>query len=148
MNMNWLPERDYKIIDVNSETALLFLAGNHRVFEVDAALGARLNLRIDCMTHEEQNEWDALDAAGYLRNVHTPLLARSRYADGANLAINVNLTGSCNLACTYCFADGGDYGRIRNAMKSETVDSIFDFIRAHERIRKKRQMEKEQKKKE
>ena len=58
-----------------------------------------------------------LESAGYLNNVHTPLLARSRYSDGANLAINVNLTGSCNLACTYCFADGGDYGRIKDKME-------------------------------
>jgi radical SAM protein with 4Fe4S-binding SPASM domain len=66
-----------------------------------------------------------------LTNSHTALLARSSYSDGANLAINVNLTGSCNLACTYCFADGGDYGRIRNSMQSHTVDAIFDFIRGH-----------------
>jgi len=129
--MNWMHDRDYKIIDFDNERALLFLTGNHRVFVVDAELGARLRKDIGVMTRDEDQEWSALEAAGYLRNANTPLLSRSRYADGSNLAINVNLTGSCNLACTYCFADGGDYGRIRNAMDHHTVEFIFNFIRDH-----------------
>jgi len=129
--MNLLHERDYKVISLDAARSLLFLTGNHRVFEINADLGDRLTEGIDSMTPGEWEEWRTLEAAGYLRNVHTPLLSRSRYADGANLAINVNLTGSCNLACTYCFADGGDYGRIRNAMDSHTVAFIFDFIRDH-----------------
>lgn len=129
--MEWIPGRDYKIIPIDGELALLFLSGNHRLFEIDAALGTRLDTGIHSLTGEEQDEWDLLESTGLLDNVHTPILASSRYADGANLAININLTGSCNLACTYCFADGGDYGRIRNALTSDTVDFIFEFVRAH-----------------
>jgi uncharacterized protein len=59
------------------------------------------------------------------------VLARTGLADGANLALNINLTGTCNLACTYCFADGGDYGRIRSKMEADMVPSIIDFVEKH-----------------
>jgi radical SAM protein with 4Fe4S-binding SPASM domain len=110
---------------------MLFLAGNHRVFVVPCDLGRRLESGIDSLTPEESREWSALAQNGALDDVHPSRLARSHYSDGANLAINVNLTGACNLACTYCFAAGGDYGRIYRKMDIHTVDYIFEFVRRH-----------------
>jgi radical SAM protein with 4Fe4S-binding SPASM domain len=129
--MNLLHDRDYRIIPIDDLRALLFVTGNHRLFEVNADLGERLTQSTEMLTSQELDEWKLLAEAGYLTNVHTALLSRSRYSDGANLAININLTGLCNLACTYCFADGGDYGRIKDKMESGSVGFIFDFIREH-----------------
>ncbi|MBV9427099.1 MAG: SPASM domain-containing protein [Bradyrhizobiaceae bacterium] len=55
----------------------------------------------------------------------------STFMDGANLAINVNLTAFCNLGCSYCFAEGGDYGRIKGKLESDTVADILAFARKH-----------------
>ena len=45
------------------------------------------------------------------------------------LAINVNLGPYCNLACSYCFANGGDYGTITRAMDESYAEKIFSLIK-------------------
>jgi uncharacterized protein len=129
-NSAWRHERDYKVVHLGDRSAL-FLTGNHRIFLTSADLGKRLESGLDQMTGEEAQEWSTLEQNGLLTDVHRERLAASSYEDGANLALNINLTGSCNLACTYCFADGGDYGRIYKKMEVHTVDYIFEFIRKH-----------------
>ncbi len=126
----WFHDRDYKVVSLGDQSAL-FLTGNHRVFLTSADLGNRLEHGLDRLTPEEADEWGVLKNAGLLRDVHRARLASSSYADGSNLALNINLTGACNLACTYCFAEGGDYGRIYKKMERHTVDYIFEFIRKH-----------------
>ncbi len=129
-NQSWRHERDYKVVHMGDSSAL-FLTGNHRIFMTSADLGRRLESGLNQMTSEEAQEWSALQQHGLLTDVNHDRLAVSTYSDGANLAININLTGACNLACTYCFADGGDYGRIYKKMEVHTVDYIFEFIRKH-----------------
>src|ERR1700691_292317 len=129
-NSAWRHERDYKVVHLGERSAL-FLTGNHRIFLTSADLGKRLESGLDQMTGEEAQEWSTLEQNGLLTDVHRERLATSTYEDGANLALNINLTGSCNVACTYCFADGGDYGRIYKKMEVHTVDYIFEFIRKH-----------------
>src|SRR5215218_8408128 len=111
---------------------VLFITGNHRLLRVSADLGARLRNGPEALLPPEQNEWDRLAEAGIISDVNQHRLAASSWGDGANLAINVNLTAFCNLGCSYCFADGGDYGRIKGKMESDTVEYIFDFIREHQ----------------
>lgn len=122
--------RDYRVLPLDEASALLFLTGNHHVFIVSRALGARLAEGPDRLTDEERAEWKVLGAAALTVDVNRQRLGAARHADGANLAINVNLTAACNLSCSYCFANGGDYGRIRGSMQSYTLSHIFDFIRA------------------
>lgn len=124
-------ERDFKVVGLDAERSLLFHTGTHRIFEIPAETGRRLIQGIEHLTREELREWSELAASGLLDNVNGAVLSRSSYEDGSNLALNINLTGSCNLDCTYCFAEGGDYGRITDKMRSHTVDFIFDFIRDH-----------------
>nr|MDT0667332.1 4Fe-4S cluster-binding domain-containing protein [Micromonospora sp. DSM 115978] len=68
---------------------------------------------------------------GLVSDENPGALRTAAFDDGADLAINVNLTNICNLACTYCFAAGGDYGRITDAMGHESVDHIFAFVAEH-----------------
>jgi uncharacterized protein len=119
---------DYRVIDLDDDQGLLFLTGNHRTFFVDNDLATRLRLGMDHLTDDEQAEWEQLSALGLVSDENRQRLRHSTWYDGADLAVNINMTNVCNLACTYCFADGGDYGRITNAMSMETVDHIFDFI--------------------
>lgn len=55
-------------------------------------------------------------------------MQRTSPLQGANLAINLNLTSICNLNCGYCFAEGGDYGRITGQLEADSVPEIFRFI--------------------
>lgn len=128
---DWICGRDYEIIPLDDRESLLFLAANHRVLRVASDLGRRLRSGLASMTDEEASEWQGLEDAGYLAADNVRAVRESEFDDGANLAINVNLTSFCNLGCTYCFADGGDYGRITGRMQSGTVDGIFEFIAKH-----------------
>lgn len=123
--------RDYYVVDADERSSVLFLTGNHRVFRVSKDLGARLRTGPDSLEPTEQSAWERLSELGALSEENVAVLAGSHFDDGADLAINVNLTNICNLACTYCFADGGDYGRITNAMGEDSVGWIFDFIGKH-----------------
>lgn len=58
-------------------------------------------------------------------DLNASILNKSNYSDGANFAININLTSACNLNCTYCFAKGGDYG----SQKDNMSDNILPVIR-------------------
>lgn len=122
---------DYHILELDEGSSLLFLAGNHHTFLVDRDLGSRLRDGFERLTPAEREEWTRLTEEGLVSDDNRQVLATSTFDDGANLAMNVNLTNLCNLACTYCFASGGDYGRITSAMGSESVDHIFAFIREH-----------------
>jgi uncharacterized protein len=123
--------RDYYVVDVDERASVLFLSANHRLFRVSRDLGERLRSGPERLAGDELAAWEGLANSGVFSAENTELLAASGFDDGADLAINVNLTNICNLACTYCFADGGDYGRITNAMGEPSIGWIFDFIAEH-----------------
>lgn len=128
---NWQPGTDYQVIDLNNGEMLLFITGNHRLLRITPEMGERLKTSIDKLTSDEEAEWNLLAREDIITDQNRYRLAASSFSDGANLAINVNLTAVCNLDCTYCFADGGDYGRITGQMESKAVDDIFNFIQKH-----------------
>jgi radical SAM protein with 4Fe4S-binding SPASM domain len=128
---HWKHGRDYQVLDLAAGCPVLFLSGNHRLFRVDPETGTRLRQGLRHLTEEEGREWELLADAKVISDVNTRRLAQAGATDGAALAINVNLTSICNLNCTYCFADGGDYGRIKGKLGEATVGSIFRFIRSH-----------------
>ncbi|MEU9851995.1 radical SAM protein [Streptomyces sp. NPDC047974] len=115
-----------------SGTAAVLITGNHRLLLAPAATARRLEAGEDHLLPDERTAWERLRAeAGVGDDTHRTLLAESALSDGADFAVNVNLTNVCNLACAYCFAEGGDYGRITEAMGEHSVAWIFDFIATH-----------------
>lgn len=124
----WKCGRDYRVIDDRRGGALLFIAGNHRALRIDADLGTRLRIGLDQLTPAELAEWDILSNTGVVSTVNSARVAQTAFSDGSNLAINVNLTAVCNLGCSYCFAEGGDYGRIKGKLGSDIGEDIFRFI--------------------
>ena len=58
---------------------------------------------------------------------------RSSHADpGFELGYAVlQIAHACNLACTYCFADGGDYGEGATLMSPEAAREVVDFLWPH-----------------
>ncbi len=128
---DWKHDRDYRVIDGVGQEDVLFISGNNRALRVSKDLGRRLRTGISALTAAETEDWNALAAAGILSEENGARTRSSTFMDGANLAININLTAFCNLGCTYCFADGGDYGRIKGMLESDTVNDILAFAKAH-----------------
>jgi len=130
--LNWQHGLDYQTIDLAEGGAIIFITGNHRLLRTSSEIGTLLRAGGPrALSTKELAEWSLLAETGTISDVNRHRLASSSFHDGANLAINVNLTAICNLGCTYCFADGGDYGRIKGKMEAQTVEYIFDFIRQH-----------------
>lgn len=64
------------------------------------------------------------------KNLNKDVLEKATYEDGSNFAINLNLTPACNLKCTYCFAQGGDYGQQGKLnMDEDIIPNIEALIR-------------------
>jgi uncharacterized protein len=124
--------RDFHVVEGNDSEDILFVTGNSRAIAITKAMGNKLRLGINQLTEKELSDWKALQASGIISSENTHVLNSSSYFHGANLAININLTSFCNLGCSYCFADGGDYGRIDGKLESDSVDDIFSFIKKNE----------------
>ena len=125
-NSGWTGDRDYRIVPGANEDDILFIAGNNRALRISKDLGRRLTAHgIAGLTAAERADWDALVAAGIISADNTARTRAASFLDGANLAININLTAFCNLGCSYCFADGGDYGRIKGRMEADMVGEIL-----------------------
>src|SRR5262249_227504 len=129
--VHWVHGRDYRVIDSVGDENILFIAGNNRALRISRDLGTRLRSGLSALTAAEAEEWNALAREGALSEDNAARVRSSTFMDGANLAININLTAFCNLGCTYCFADGGDYGRIKGKLESDTVADILAFAKAH-----------------
>jgi len=119
---------DYYVVDLDDAESAVVLTGNHRVARMPRDVGQRLARGEDHLHDSELHAWRELTNTAD-REVNALVLRRSAMHDGADFAVNVNLTNICNLACTYCFAEGGDYGRMKEAMKEHSVAWIFESIR-------------------
>ena len=40
----------------------------------------------------------------------------------------INISNNCNLSCTYCYADGGNYGMMNQLMNIDAADKIIDQL--------------------
>lgn len=125
---HWSCGRDYQVLDQRDGSAVLFVTGNHRALRIGGDLARRIRIGLDQLTPSEAQEWNLLVESGAISAVNTDKVASATFDDGSNLAINVNLTSVCNLGCTYCFADGGDYGRIKGKLGEDIAQDIFRFI--------------------
>ncbi|MER9680383.1 SPASM domain-containing protein [Mesorhizobium sp. M0184] len=77
-----------------------------------------------------RDDLEAMAESGLLSDYNRRRLTAARPTDGAMLALNINLTAICNLGCTYCFAKGGDYGRITGKLnEGADVESILQFVK-------------------
>lgn len=111
----------------------LFHAESHNLFQVSPAAADRMvpdgAHGLDLDLQALRDDFAVLAHAGYLAGYNRERLAEAAPTDGADLALNINLTASCNLGCTYCFAKGGDYGRIRGKLSKDfDVDAILQFV--------------------
>ncbi|GAA2416406.1 thioether cross-link-forming SCIFF peptide maturase [Streptomyces glaucosporus] len=121
---------DYRVLPFSDDTSAVFITGSHRLLLAPAATAERLESGVDSLLPEERRAWDRLRTeAGIGDEANRTRLRNSALSDGADFAVNVNLTNVCNLACAYCFAEGGDYGRITEAMGEHSIGWIFDFVR-------------------
>lgn len=108
---------------------------SHNIFKVSSRVSSGLSpapqqplLNEDLIDFSD--DITVLQGMGLLADYNRKRLAAASATDGATLALNINLTAVCNLGCSYCFAKGGDYGRITGRLnEGADVDSILDFVR-------------------
>ncbi|AXS41688.1 radical SAM protein [Breoghania sp. L-A4] len=123
--------RNFEIVTVDPETGgtVLLDSESHRLFTISNALRDQLTRDNPVWPEEAEAELESLRASGVLAPYNARALSKADPLAGANLALNINLTAFCNLGCTYCFAEGGDYGRLKGKLSKDVdVDAIVAFI--------------------
>lgn len=128
-------ESDFHVVNTIFGTWLLH-AETHELFEARVPGAVEkdqiVSRSLDTMSHVIKSDIQSLDAHGHLQPLNRHRTDRASPLEGANLALNINLTSVCNLGCTYCFAEGGDYGRIKGKLNTDTdLDHILTFVRAN-----------------
>ncbi len=124
---------DFHIVRAGSRSWILH-AGSSDLYEFTADLAPSDGPALAAGEAALCEDLERLRSSGYLRDFNRSRLARASPLDGANLALNINLTSVCNLGCTYCFAEGGDYGRIKGKLNTQTdLDAILRFVRTNAR---------------
>ena len=120
-------------ITYSDDKAWILHAESHHLYEtvIDTSCSADGDgISVISLPIEARQEIEAVRSSSQISSLNRDRLVHSSPLDGANLALNVNLTSVCNLGCTYCFAEGGDYGRIKGKLnKTSDVDQVLSFIR-------------------
>lgn len=125
--------RDFAVFET-TKGAWLLHAESHNLFKISDKISPVENSAAarpspDFILQSLAGDLEVLAAAGFLASYNATRLESARPTEGAPLALNINLTALCNLGCTYCFAQGGDYGRITGKLNTTVdVDDILAFI--------------------
>lgn len=126
--------QDFEIVDCDGgeRRKVLLDTETHHLFEISEYLHDRLRRDASVWPAEAEAELARLRRRGVLAACNRATLAAADPLDGATLALNINLTAFCNLGCTYCFAEGGDYGRLKGKLSKDVdVAAILAFIEAN-----------------
>jgi uncharacterized protein len=101
-------------------TGHLFLPDGSRLFDLDPDL-------LDEVEH-------ALEAGAVTALLDRLKLREVRYVDDAPLdsppvhALSLAVAQACNLACTYCYAQGGEFGGVARSMPLEVAERSVDML--------------------
>ncbi len=81
-----------------------------------------------------QTAIDELEQAGFVSNGSEEMRTEADVSSGNQVPlpkvshIVMNVAHSCNLSCSYCYADGGSYRGKRELMKPEVAVELVDFL--------------------
>lgn len=103
----------------SGETGHLFVSDGSRLFDADAGLFARLEAAASSELAPVLGE---LGLAGPPRIDDTPLAPPPLHA------LSLAIAQKCNLGCTYCYAQQGEFGGTARNMPQETADQAVDLL--------------------
>lgn len=122
----------YKVIDYNG-CLYLFIIKTGALFQIDDKLKEALENDPEYFDSSFLNPEDAEMTVEELKKVGMFELAEAsvgetcRYDEKQANNLILMLSQSCNLNCTYCYADGGEYNN-KGFMDQETASKAIDFI--------------------
>jgi uncharacterized protein len=104
---------------ISGDKSLVLLMENSQLFEIGTDLFTALN-------NGDETAIAELKAAIPI----TDRFAKTWHADTEPSAISLNLAQSCNLACSYCYADEGRFGGQQRSMSADiALATIEQFIK-------------------
>jgi uncharacterized protein len=111
----------------------LFLPNGSRVFEIDDETFTELDALLD------SGDEDAIEQRLRALGVDVPaLIDDTPLASPPIRALSLAVAQKCNLGCTYCYAQQGDFGGAAKSMPLETalnaVDLLFSGVTRGERV--------------
>lgn len=129
------PEGGAADADASADAAYLFVADGSRLYRVDAEMARALDGAPVGLTGEQAR---ALLAAALGVPVQRPVTDAAPEAVPLR-SLSLAVAQRCNLACTYCFAQEGGFGREASSMSPDTaraaVDRLLDGAAPGENVR-------------
>lgn len=106
----------------------IFVVGGSRIFDIAPDLASR----IDDALRLANEQLMPPDISALLQQHASPPAPLSHAP--AVQALSLNLVQSCNMGCSYCYAEGGTFGGARRAMSAEvarrSVDRLLESVPA------------------
>src|ERR1035441_3901732 len=121
---------------------LMFHPDTYSLFRVGAGLGRILQELQECdnvaeLAARHHTPADTLQAKlavieGKINHNRTSIEPRPPEGDPRNrkVGLTLNVSNACNLACVYCYANGGDYGRqektrMERGLALKSIDTMY-----------------------
>lgn len=129
----------YKIFQDKIGNQYLYLIDNNAIFLLDEKSKKMLSLEglkfndayvelSDIMTKEEfQTLFDNMVRAGLIVSDKGPVLKEEKKEEITLNGLTLMIIQECNLRCTYCYGEGGEY-QDRGKMSLETAKKSIDFL--------------------
>jgi len=124
----------YRILEGTTEP-LLFVANGSRLYDIDrktaTAIQSALNLAKASISTRTESTVDGYQIQKLLADNFS---SGHRYIDGSPLevpalrSLSLNVAQSCNLACSYCYADEGKFGGTARLMDQSTAFASIDRL--------------------
>ncbi|MEZ4412530.1 MAG: SPASM domain-containing protein [Gemmatimonadales bacterium] len=114
--------REAHLIDAGA-TRHLFVVDGSRLFDADASLFAAVDAALGVGSAEQLLERVGL--AG-----HPPAIDDAPLSGPKVHALSLAIAQKCNLGCTYCYAQQGEFGGAAKNMSQEAADQAVDLLLA------------------
>lgn len=118
---SWDGEVEYRLIQDGKSTSL-YIPNGSRVYSVDGVT-ARLLTQLGAADRTVQ-----LDALSRLGLRIEPRISDEPLVSVPTQAVSLAVAQKCNLGCTYCYAEGGDFGAKARNMPLETATKSVDYL--------------------
>jgi uncharacterized protein len=128
---------DWHRFDV-ADRQFIYVAAGSQVYSIDGNVFDRLvadSSELDKIGCQQRTNRNPLDTMG----IPQPRLVPIEPPRAASIrALSLAIAQKCNLGCTYCYADGGDFGAVPKSMPIETaraaVDRLLNSARPGDRV--------------
>ncbi|WDV45242.1 radical SAM protein [Clostridiaceae bacterium M8S5] len=118
----------HKVLEINGKK-YIFLPNSLLIFEYDKEIdelfkNSYKDNQMSATSQADKIIHNEIEMGKILEKTNKEALLES---EKKHVGLQINIAHGCNMNCKYCFADGGDHGKV-GKMSSETAKDVIDYI--------------------